>query len=349
MAVKRKIKRQVVNTGGEPVWTSKVAPERVDIIEALNWYNVERDEKDAAKYLKTSPAIAKGFMTLAWTKRMIEHGFTLPTAEAATYIDKTLDFQKASKSNLRITDISMDNVISIAQRVKDKSEAIIGEMEGLVDEYGIRGKYTDLNAYQWMVDNNVKPIHANRIAEYFGERALEPIAAAEGKAPMAEAYASYGKARLMNLIQTFVVIVKDARRLAHQTKTARKPRKKKPVSFEKRVAKLKFLTRDDKLKIQSMDPVRIIGANQLWIYNTKTRKLGVYNASDSSGLSVKGSCIKDFGSDSISKNLRKPEKTLPLVVDGGKIALRKVLDGINSKPIKLTGRINKDTLLIRVS
>jgi hypothetical protein len=46
--------------------------------------------------------------------------------------------------------------------------------------------------------------------------------------------------------------------------------------------------------------------------------------------------------------LRKPEKTLPLVVDSGKIALRKVLDGINSKPSKMNGRIGKDTLLLRV-
>ena len=36
------------------------------------------------------------------------------------------------------------------------------------------------------------------------------------------------------------------------------------------------------------------------------------------------------------------------VIDGGKVALRKIMDGIKCKPAKLNGRINKDTLIIRV-
>jgi hypothetical protein len=153
----------------------------------------------------------------------------------------------------------------------------------------------------------------------------------------------------LNLLQTYTAIVKDAERLAANASKQRKPRKKKPVSFEKMVAKIKYKVKDDSLKLQSVDPVKVVGAIQLWVYNTKTRKLGVYNAEDESGLKVKGTTIKNYvESTSISKTLRKPEKTLPLVVDGGKIALRKVLDGVNSKPIKMNGRIGKDTLLLRV-
>jgi len=121
------------------------------------------------------------------------------------------------------------------------------------------------------------------------------------------------------------------------------------VSFEKMVASIKYKVKDDSLKLQSVDPIRVVGAIQLWIYNTKTRKLGVYNASDESGLKVKGTTIKNYEeATSVSKTLRKPDKVLPTVTDGGKIQLRKVLDSINSKPIKMNGRINKDTLLLRV-
>jgi hypothetical protein len=201
-----------------------------------------------------------------------------------------------------------------------------------------------------MIDNNVKPIHANRIADHFRERAKEPMAAATGKdAYVKEAYAMYGKARLMNLLTAFAHIVKDAEKLAANASKQRKPRKKKPISFDKMVSKIKYKVKDDSLKLQSVDPVKIVGAIQLWIYNTKTRKLGVYNAEDESGLKMKGTTIKNYVENtSVSKTLRKPDVTLPIVTDGSKIALRKVMEGIRAKPSKLNGRINKDTLLLRV-
>jgi hypothetical protein len=92
-----------------------------------------------------------------------------------------------------------------------------------------------------------------------------------------------------------------------------------------------------------------MGAEKLWIYNVKTRKLGVYVATDGAGLGVKGSAIENYKySESISKTLRKPEAVLKKVLEGGKIVLRKVMEGVNSKPSELNGRINKDTILLRV-
>lgn len=335
----------------EPKWDKPVPPERIDIIQAFNWYNVERDEKDAAKILGCPVSIARDFRTLAWAKRMMDRGYKFPATEASTYIDRMLTFKDALKSRKSTSeDSDTSNVVSIQERVKAKSEEIIGEMEGLVDDFGIRGDAAKLNAYQWMVDNEVKPIHANRIAEHFRERAKEPMAAATGKdAYVKESYSMYGKARLMNLLTAFANIVKDAEKLASNASKQRKPRKKKPVSFDKMVSKIKYKIKDDALKLQSVDPVKIVGAIQLWIYNTKTRKLGVYNAVDESGLKMKGTTIKNYVEDTaISKTLRKPDVTLPIVTDGSKIALRKVLDGIKAKPAKMNGRINKDTLLLRV-
>lgn len=335
----------------EPKWTATTVPERIDIIKAFNWYNVEKDEKDAAKYLGVPVSVARDFTSLAWAKRMQDRGYKLPAAESASYIDRMLKLKEMMKSKTQTVVVSdTSNVISIQERVKAKSEEIIGEMEGLVDEFGMRGAHTKMNAYQWMVDHDVKPIHANRIAEHFRECAKEPMVAASGKdSYIKEAYSTFSKVRLLNLLQTFAAIVKDAERLSANASKQRKPRKKKPVSFDKMVAKIKYKVKDDALKLQSVDPVKVVGAIQLWVYNTKTRKLGVYCAEDESGLKVKGTTIKNYvEATSVCKTLRKPEKTLPLVVDGGKIALRKVLDGVNSKPIRMNGRIGKDTLLIRV-
>jgi hypothetical protein len=346
-----KHRRSAANpTGGEPLWNAKEEPQRIDIVKAFNWYNVEKDEKDAAKILKCPVSVARQFTSLAWAKRMQERGFKLPANEAATYIDRMLKFKEATKKPA-VEDTAEDkNVISIQERIKAKSEEIIGEMEGLIDDYGIRGNASDMNAYQWMVDNEVKPIHANRIIEYFREGSKEIFLAASGKdKELKEGYEAYTKARLMNLLQCYAAIIKDAEKLAANTKLARKPRKRKAVSAEKKVSKIKYLVRDDKLKLQSVDPVRVINAQQLWIFNVKTRKLGVYVASDRGGLQMKGTTLKNYNEDeSISKTVRKPDKVLPTVTEGGKVALRKLMDSINSKSNKLNGRINKDTLLLRV-
>jgi hypothetical protein len=46
--------------------------------------------------------------------------------------------------------------------------------------------------------------------------------------------------------------------------------------------------------------------------------------------------------------LRKPEVTLPEVLSGGKVFLRSVLSDIRAVESVLNGRINKDTILLRV-
>jgi hypothetical protein len=259
----------------------------------------------------------------------------------------------AAKTNStpQVKEGDSNNVVSIQERVRAKTDEIIGEMQGLVDEFGIRGNANHLNAYQWMVDNNIKPIHANKIAEFFRDCSRELLEAAKGKDKvLKEGYSTYSKTRLLNLLQVYANIVKDAERLASNANKMRKPRKKRVISADKKVSKIKYQVKDDKLKLQSVDPTRILGAQQLWIYNTKTRKLGVYNALDASGLDVKGSTIMNYSSDtSVSKTVRKPEKVLPTVTDGGKIALRRVLESINAKESKLNGRINKDTILLRVA
>ena len=93
----------------------------------------------------------------------------------------------------------------------------------------------------------------------------------------------------------------------------------------------------------------IIGSLQLWVYNTKTRKLGVYHAEDAGGLSVKGSSLTNFSeSKSVQKTLRKPETVLPDVVSGGKVMLRSVLTNVKAVESKLSGRLNEDVVLLRI-
>ena len=85
------------------------------------------------------------------------------------------------------------------------------------------------------------------------------------------------------------------------------------------------------------------------MFNTKYRTLQRYDALGPAGLSIKGTTLKGYDKDlSVGKKLRKPEQVLPRVLDGGKLILRKVIDEINSKESNPNGRINGDTILLRV-
>ena len=131
-------------------------------------------------------------------------------------------------------------------------------------------------------------------------------------------------------------------------KATRKPRAKKAPSKEKLIAKLKYLERDDKLQLVSVNPLEIIDAKEVWVYNVKTRKLGKYVADEHATIQVKGAGLQFYDEkSSIQKTLRKPDETLKEFKKAGKVALRKFMDDIKTTDIKLNGRLNSDTIILK--
>jgi hypothetical protein len=335
----------------EPSYAKEEASSQADIREALSWYNENKDEKDAAKYLNCGVKHAKNNLTYAWIVRMLSRGFKLPETtqnyvnELKVRFDTLVEDEVDENGNVIVE--QKGNVINLQERISAKTDQHLGELEGMIDEYGFGEKA--FNAYDWFIKNDVKPIHANRIGEYFRNRAKEILSFIEGKdKECRQAYTSIGKSTIKSILSVMTTIVKDSERLALNVNKTRKPRKRKVISADKLVSKLKYKAKDDSFKIQSINPETILGSSQLWVFNTKTRRLAVYFAKDADGLSLKGSTLKNFNEDtSISKTLRKPEKILTSVLEGGKISLRKVMDGINGKSYEIQGRINKDCVILR--
>ena len=132
-------------------------------------------------------------------------------------------------------------------------------------------------------------------------------------------------------------------------KATRKPKAKKAPSKEKLISKVKYLERDDKLQLVSVNPLELLEATEIWVYNTKTRKLGKYVADQYQKImSVKGASLVGYDEHaSIQKTLRKPEETLKEFKKAGKVALRKFMDDIKTTDIKLNGRLNSDTIILK--
>ena len=112
---------------------------------------------------------------------------------------------------------------------------------------------------------------------------------------------------------------------------------------------MNYCPEDKTYKLKSVNPRDIIGSLQLWVFNVKTRKLGVYHANDAGGLTVKGSTLQNFSeTKSIQKTVRKPEELIPEVVSGGKVFLRNVIMNIRAVESLMNGRLNKDTVLLKI-
>jgi hypothetical protein len=142
-------------------------------------------------------------------------------------------------------------------------------------------------------------------------------------------------------------LVNDADTFGSLAKANRKPRKKKVRSIRDTTAKVKYKVKDDEYKIVSVSPENLVDASQVWLFNTKDRFLHKY--SSTRGMVVKGTTLYDWDeSTSFKKKIRKPKKILPGVVNGGKVKLRKLMDEVNAKESKVTGRIGKDIVIVRV-
>jgi hypothetical protein len=174
-----------------------------------------------------------------------------------------------------------------------------------------------------------------------------------------EGYAHLKKADIAKYRKAIEALNTELDFIIDQAKATRKPRKPKVKSASKQVEKLKFCKADSKYSLASVDPAAIVGANELWVFNVKTRKLGKYIASnqdpkgmnrDGTGLSVKGTTIQGYDENlSVQKTLRKPPEQLKEFKAAGKVALRKFLDEIPTTDTKLNGRCNPDTVLLKVS
>ena len=123
------------------------------------------------------------------------------------------------------------------------------------------------------------------------------------------------------------------------------------------IKKLKYQINDSELGIASIHPTDIVNANELWIYNTKTRKLGVYHAINKdpknlarpgSGLMVKGTTIQDFDEEtSLQKTLRKPKEQISNWTGKAKTKFAKSFEELTTTGIKMNGRINDNTIILK--
>jgi len=218
-----------------------------------------------------------------------------------------------------------------------------------MDEHVDSGK--PLNVYTWLLKNEISGPVAEFIADKF--RAIrEEVTHAIKKTnkDCVEGYSVYPP-QTLKAMQFFAdTVVKDCEKHHINSIANRKPRKKKVRGAEEQVSKLQFMKQDTKYKVVSVDPSLIIGASQLWVFNTKSRELTVFNTMRRDGFEIKGTTLYGWDPDnSETKILRKPEEIIQTVLTGGPRILKKLMSTLTTKPTTTNGRINKHCILLKVT
>lgn len=269
-------------------------------------------------------------------------------------------------------------VPTIQERIRDQSQEMVEDidewLEGWVRDpnsfdpngFDIKRHFSKLQPSQAHA-RKIKGFYENELTDY-NELERMPTASQLGKMgeheqdmwqQLKEGYAHIKKADIKKYRTAIETLITELDFIIDKAKATRKPRKTAPRSATKVVEKLKFCKADPKYNLASVTPEQLVGTNELWVFNIKTRKLGKYVAENidptgmgraGTGLSVKGTTIIGFDENlSVQKTLRKPEEQLKAFKAAGKVALRKFLEEINTTDTKLNGRVNLDTVLLKVS
>jgi hypothetical protein len=166
---------------------------------------------------------------------------------------------------------------------------------------------------------------------------------------LVEGYSYLPKPELRKIVKSLESMIGDVRSHAKIKNSTRKPRKKKVKDASKQVSKLKYQQHSADWSLDSVSPTRIPTSQRLYLFNTKTRALSVYLAAGAAGFEVKGTSLKGYdATNSFIATLRKPKETLNGILSSTPKQLEKLLASLTVKKKPANGRINEQTIILKV-
>ena len=327
-------------------------------IKSLTWYTSMCDRNDSKDYVKSyleatgRKDVVKKLnripdtwwpMYAGWAARLLALDPGHPSAESwKTHIEKALTNALVHITAEKVETKKPDRP-SIQDRVKDRVSEIIGDVEALLDSEDT------IDMYSYLQKNEIPPAHALKISNYYKPYLEELALGVYGDKEVIECYKNYTAKQLKARMEYVAKIIEDCDRYAGVTKKTRAAVKKpKSISVEKLIKNLKYQKESTEYKVASIPPEKVVGAQELWVFNTKYKSITVFRALDRGGLSIKGTSIKGYDESTSAsyKTGRQTEKIVASMIKASKPALKKTADAL--KPNTFNDRINENTILLRM-
>lgn len=362
---RRELAKKLKGEGNEPIVEDKIS-----FGNALSWYSVNSNSKKQKEYAlayykvedkKIHDQLKKlpdwRFVTFGSVCRLKQRDqyWENPENPSTWFSRKLEELLDSANKMVEEKQAKVDpakpqpRVITIQERIREKASEIAGEIEGEIDEFGEAGYPAKFELKTSL--KGVAPQILSIIAEFYKPQLAEMQEALAGTCDqLNEGYSHMKKIDKKRYISFLEHIIQTAEQGIVSAKASRKPRVRKPKPPAMIVKHLKYKIKDDDLDLRSDDRLKLAQCTEVWVYNTKNRNMTLYVPDDGGVMSVKGTTIVGFDIvKSQSKTLRKPEAVLKGVSkDIGKRALANLWKTITTKPKRPNGRINDDTILLRI-
>ena len=374
-AAKRRIKnRKLVAklANNEPTfdWKSK-EDQDAGLGNALSWYSANTNSKDQKKYaleyfknkdksihIRLKDLADWRFGTFGSICRMMtfENGYK-PEWSTSTFFDKKLaellavyekekDAIEAKAKLAAEATKTKPKPLTIQQRIFNAAAEIGAEYDYEIDKFTTSGEYeSNFSPKGYLAEQNASATVAARVAEFFVP-ILEEVSDAYDRKDeqLVEGYSHLTRTNLRKYREFIRRLVEDTQQYAQ---SAKKPIKRRPraVIPAKIVARVKCQRKDEALGLVSIAPVKMLDTTEIWVYNTKYKKLQCY-VSDGTPLSVKGTTIVGFDiKKSVQQTVRNPEKFFKGLTIG-KRALSNAIKTIKTKASAPNGRLNENCIIL---
>jgi hypothetical protein len=366
----RKIAKTMANAEPTIEWLSK-EDQDAGLGFSLTWYSTNTGKKEQKKYaLDYFKTVDKSiytrlkdlddwrFMTFGSICRMMsfENGYRQEWTTSKffdTKLQELLAVYEQEKEKIeeqaRIlakSNVSKPKPLTIQQRIFNAAAEIGGEFDEQIDIFTTTGNFTsDFKAKSFLAEQGVSATVAGRVAEFFVPVMEELSDAYDRKdEQLVEGYSHLTRTNLRRLRDFVKGLVEETQQFAQ---SAKKPVKRRPraVIPAKVVARVKCQRKDESLGLVSIAPVKMLDTSEIWVYNTKYKKLQCY-VSDGTPLSVKGTTIVGFDlKKSIQQTVRNPEKFFK-GLSIGKRALSNAMKSIKTKASAPNGRLNENCIIL---
>lgn len=336
--------------GEEPTFRNFEIETQGELVSALNWYSLVRRTEHAREWLvefaelfdksKIEAILKTDDMklnrTMGWIARLKMRGITLPLVTEYKFGDWFTGLPSFEK-----VEPITDNILYFKERINDH----LISFEAALDA----GDYT-FSMYDELAKNKPTTANAKDLTDTV-ERLLEEVSAAVDGSDeqITEAYSTQKKTNLRKQLKWLQTVSDDISRFTDNKKAERKPRKARVKTTSSLLKHFRHLERHDPMQLVSVDPVTIIGADQLFTLNTTNNTLTKFVANDIKGLSVNRSSITNYNENltQCKRVGKRAKEVIEAVLNGNKKQRETVFELVKADYGKVINRINNQTVVLK--
>jgi len=362
--------------GSEPSWTAdSITEENYDreFSHGLNYYNYTASTKDCKIFLQdwfkqygTKDQVSAISTipdrliptTYANTARMGMRGFPLKDIHIARIWEKTQERLKTKEDvEEEVSSIITTSVVKVKKLQENPVPIIVSAaheaIDNIIEGETIKPISTVTSTLRVMDKQYLEAadriqVIADEFAELLAVR-RKRVDLTDMEQQLLDSYAHLTGMKIVKEIFNGLIGYVEELRKTHVTKMKVKIRKIKPLNKAKLVSRLKYQREDIELGLKSIEPEKLLNCTEVWVYDTKYRRIGRYVSSVPGGVSVKGASITGANETmSVGKVLRKPKEQLEEFTKSTKNGLTKWFSSVKSKSAPMRVRTTDTTIILKV-